>query len=219
MMNYEQNGDVALLHFDDGKANAVSHDLVAAMNEGLDQAEKDAKAVIVHGRAGRFSGGFDLKEISKGPEAAQALLNKGAHMMLRMFSHPQPLIAACTGHAIAAGAFMLLACDSRVGTSGEFLIGLNETAIGMSFPVFGHELATNRLSKRHLTSALIQSQLYSPEEAVDAGFLDLVVGEDELIQSSLDLAKKLAELPGEAYAKNKLDSRKLPIDKIRQSLA
>ena len=114
---------------------------------------------------------------------------------------------------------MLLACDSRVGTSGEFLIGLNETAIGMSFPVFGHELATNRLSKRHLTSALIQSQLYSPEEAVDAGFLDLVVGEDELIQSSLDLAKKLAELPGEAYAKNRLDSRKLPIDKIRQSLA
>ncbi len=218
MMKYEQHGEVALLHFDDGKANAVSNDLVSAMNEGLDQAEKEASGVIIFGRQGRFSGGFDLSEFKKGPEATQALVNKGAHMLLRMFSHPQPLIAACTGHAIAAGALMLLACDTRIGTAGDFKIGLNETAIGMSLPVFGHELASSRLSKRHFTPALIQAQLYSPDDAVDAGYLDLVVPEDDLKQRCIEIASQLAELPTKAYAGNKFDAREQSITRIRKSL-
>lgn len=219
MMNYETHGEVALLHFDDGKVNAVGHTFIDSINDGLDQAENEAKSVVILGMDGKFSAGFDLSEFKKGPEASKALLDRGAKMLLRLFSHPQPIVAGCTGHAIAAGAFILLACDTRIGLQGDFKIGLNETAIGMALPIFGLELAAARLSKRHLTSSVLQSRLYNPYEAVDAGFLDSTVpaGQD-LKQSCIDLATDLAQLPGDAYAANKLGAREFSIERIRKSL-
>lgn len=218
MIEYSQQGDVALLVMDDGKANAISHGLVDALNEALDRAVKDTKGVVVAGRPGMFSGGFDLKELQKGPEAAMALVNKGAHMLLRIFSHPQPVVVACSGHAIAAGAFMLLAADTRVGCEGEFKIGLNETAIGMTLPVFGLELARSRLSKRYQTAAVIQARLFDPKGARDAGFLDEVVPAESLVDRALQRADALAQLPGDAYAATKLAIREPSIAAIRASL-
>jgi len=218
VMEYSLKGDVAILRFDDGKANAVGHAFIDAMNEGLDLAVKEAKAVVIFGRAERFSAGFDLSEFKKGPEATQELLNRGTEMFHRLYGHPQPVIAACTGHAIAAGGFLLLACDTRVGTAGDYKLGLNETAIGMSFPVFGHELANSRISKRHLTAVLLQSKLYDPESAIDAGFLDEVVSAEELEARSIAVAAQLAQLPGEAYAKNKQDIRALGLQAIKDSM-
>ncbi len=218
MMNYEQHGDVALIHLDDGKVNALGHDMIDAINRGLDQAEKEARAAIIMGRQGKFSAGFDLSEFKKGPEATRSLLGKGAQLFFRLFTHPQPLIGACSGHAIAGGAFMLLGCDTRLGAAGDFKIGLNETAIGMTLPVFGIELANARLSKRHLTAAMVQSQMYSPELAVDAGFLDQVVAAEDLKEKSLELAAQLAKLPNDAYVGNKLASREAAIARIKASL-
>ncbi len=218
-MNYEQYDDVALLHFDDGKVNVVGHDFIAAMNRGLDRAEQDAKAVVITGRPGRFSAGFDLAEFKKGPETAEALVVAGAHMLLRMFSHPQPIVAACTGHAIAAGAAMLLASDTRLGVPGDFKIGLNETAIGMNLPVFLLELASARLSREYLTASVVQGQLFPPEQAREAGFLDQVVQEQDLLQSSLDRAAQLALLPAGPYATNKRAIRARYISSIQESLA
>lgn len=217
-MNYEQRDDVAILHFDDGKANVVGHELIAAMHQGLDRAEQEAQAVVILGRPGRFSAGFDLEELKKGPQAGQELVNAGGKMLLRMFSHPQPLVGACTGHAIAAGAFMLLSCDTRIGTAGDFKLGLNETAIGMVLPVFGLELAAARLSRRHLTSAAIQATLFNPETALDAGFLDEIVTGEELLQRSIEVATQLAQYPAQSYAGNKLAIREASIERIRQSL-
>lgn len=219
MLDFSQQGDVALLRLDDGKANAVSHAFVDAVHEGLDRSEKEAKAVVIAGRAGVFSAGFDLKEFEKGEEATLALVDKGAHMLLRIFSHPQPVVVACSGHAIAAGAFMLLAADTRIGAQGAFKIGLNETAIGMSLPVFGLELAKSRLSKRAQTAAVIQATLYDPEEAQKVGFLDELVSPEGVVDTALQRARALAEYPGQAYAANKLGIRAEAIDAIRRSLA
>jgi len=217
-MEYEQKGDVALLHFDDGKVNSVGHNFINAMNEGLDRAERDAKAVLIMGREGKFSAGFDLEEFKKGQDASVALVTAGARMLLRLFTHPQPVVAACTGHAIAAGAFTLLCCDTRVGIGGDFKLGLNETAIGMTLPVFGLELATARLSKRHLQAATIQARLFDPEQAVDVGFLDEIVQADMLQHHCLAIAGVLAQMPGEAYAANKLAIRRPYIERIRESI-
>ncbi len=217
-MQYELNGEVAVLRLDDGKANAVSHQLIDTLMGWLDQAQAEAKAVVLLGKPGLFSAGFDLKEIAKGPENAAALVNKGAHLFYRMYGYDLPLVAGCTGHAVAAGAFMLLACDTRVGTSGEFSLGLNETSIGMTLPVFGHELAAARLSKRHLTPAVIQSRMYGPAEAVDAGFLDEVVDSSELEASCLAHASKLAALPTKVHGQMKRDVRQRELDNIAASL-
>lgn len=218
MIDYSQQGEIAILTLNDGKANAVSHRLVDALNEALDRATADAKAVVITGRPGLFSAGFDLKEFEKGEDATLALVDKGARMLLRVFSHPQPVVAACSGHAIAAGAFLLLAADTRVGVEGDFKIGLNETAIGMSLPPFGLELAKSRLSKRFQTAAVIQATLFDPSSARDAGFLDEVVTPDALMDCATQRAKALAEYPGDAYSANKLGIREESIATIRASL-
>ena len=217
-MEINLENEIAVLTFDDGKANAVSHDFIDSMMEGLDKAESDAKAVVILGKPGMFSAGFDLKEIQKGPQEAAALVNKGAHMLYRLFSFPQPVIGGCTGHAIAAGAFTLLTCDTRIGAKGDFKLGLNETAIGMVLPVFGKELAANRLSKRHLTGAVIQAQMYDPEDAVDVGFLDELIEAGDVATRCMEVAAQLAELPGPTYAQQKLDTREASLATIKDSL-
>lgn len=218
MLNFRLEGKVAVIALDDGKANAVGHAYVDAMNEGLDRAEKEAAAIVITGRAGVFSAGFDLKEIAKGPAEQSALVGKGAQMLLRLFTHPQPVVAASAGHAIAAGALLLLASDTRIGAAGDFKYGLNETAIGMSLPPFGLQMAICRLSKRYQTQAIIQANLYGPEEALTVGYLDQVAAPQALEESAIEQATALAELPAKAYAGTKLDLRAQYIEIIRASL-
>ena len=157
-MEYQLNDDVAILTFDDGKANVIGHAFMDAMIDGLSRAQQEAAAVVITGRTGLMSGGFDLKEIEKGAEAVKAMMKKGSNMFYRLFSHPQPLIIACTGHAIAAGAFLLLTADNRIGAAGNFNIGLNETSIGSSFPVFGIQIAKTRLNPAYLTRSFVQTE-------------------------------------------------------------
>jgi enoyl-CoA hydratase len=185
----------------------------------LNRAEEDAKAVVLLGRVGVFSAGFDLKEIGKGPAESKALVDRGAALLFRLFTFPMPVVAASAGHAIAAGALLLLASDTRIGVGGDAKYGLNETAIGMSLPPFGLQMGLCRLSKRHQTEAMIQAHLYDAESAQKVGYLDQVVPLEKLDQSAVAAATKLAELPTEAYAAMKLDVRKQYIDIIAASLA
>ena len=198
---YEQVGDVALIGMDDGKANAFGPPMIAAVNASLDRAADDAKAVVLTGRPGIFSGGFDLNVI-RGGDAAQkrAQAVGGARLMMRLFGWPQPLVVAAPGHAIALGAFSVLTGDHRLGADGEFGIGLNEVTIGATLPPFAWLLAKERLSKRYLSQATLTAKIYDPEGARDAGFLDEVVEADKLRDVALERAAKLAELPAKAYA-------------------
>mgnify|MGYP001479068595 FL=1 len=218
MLNFKLEGNVAVIALDDGKANAVGHAYIGAMNEGLDRAEKEAAAVVITGRSGVFSAGFDLKEIAKGSSEQKALVGSGAQMLLRLFTHPQPVVSASAGHAIAAGALVLLASDTRIGAAGDFKYGLNETAIGMSLPPFGLQMAICRLSKRHQTQAILQATLYEPGEAQTVGYLDEVVAPEALEQTAIKQATALAELPAKAYSETKLDLRAAYIKIIKASL-
>ena len=137
----------------------------------------------------------------------------------RLFGHPQPVVMACPGHAVAAGAFIVLASDTRIGVSGKFKYALPETAIGMTLPPILHELAAARLSKRHLTQVLIQALPYTPERAIDAGFLDEVVAPEALIERAMEVANQLAQLPGDTYGKNKRDARAASLARMEESVA
>lgn len=218
MLDYQLSDDTAVLRLDDGKANALGHQMIDALGEALTRAAGEAKAVVIAGRDGLFSAGFDLKEFEKGPEATMALVHRGGELLVRLFTHSQPVVVACTGHAMAAGAFLLLTADTRIGADGDFKIALNETAIGMTLPVFGLELAQARLSKRHLTRSAIQATIYGPEEAVDAGFLDGLADPEETVEAAIEEAARLGELPASAYAANKLAFRKETAERIRASL-
>lgn len=215
----DKHGDVALITIDDGKANAVNFALMEALNDALDNAEANAKAIVLAGRDGRFSGGFDLKAMASfKPDDAARLLDRASELLLRLYGGPLPVVGACTGHAIAMGTFLLLACDTRVGAAGDFKLGANESATGMKLPVFGLELPRDRLHPHHLTKAIIQAYIYNPEEAVEAGYLDMLTAPDNVVDQSVAIAGQLATLSTRAYAYQKAALRKATLDAIRASI-
>ncbi|MEM1142407.1 MAG: crotonase/enoyl-CoA hydratase family protein [Pseudomonadota bacterium] len=206
-MKYELSDEVATICIDDGKANVVSHQFIDDFNRHLDQAKSEAKVVVLTGRSGMFSAGFDLKEFQKGPDNMMALAKRGMALLTEVYSHPQPVVSVCDGHAVGLGAFLLLASDVRIGTDSDYNVTLPETAIGMGFTPVLMALIRDRISSRYQNLAVLQSKPFSGQEALQAGFLDQVVTQNQLSESVIETAKKLAELPAEAYARNKLDLR------------
>jgi len=218
-VRYELVDKVAVVTLDDGKANALSREVIDGLNQFLDRAEREAAAVLLVGRDRRLSGGFDLNTMTSDPEAARQLVTAGAELMLRLYGFPRPVVVACTGHALAAGAVLLLATDLRIGVSGDFKIGLNEVSIQMTLPIFATELARARLSKRHFTSATTLARIYDPEGAKDAGFLDATATPESLYNTALDQARRLAVLPDPAFRNTKDNERGAIIRFVRETLA
>ncbi|MEH6567446.1 MAG: crotonase/enoyl-CoA hydratase family protein [Halioglobus sp.] len=204
-MNYEVDNNIATLTFDDGKANVVGQQFLDDINAGLDRAEAEqAGAVILRGREGMFSAGFDLGEFKKGPEEGMAMVGRGFKLLIRLYSFPLPLVAACTGHGIAMGAFIIMACDSRIGLQGNYKMSLPETAIGMEMHPLLVELTMSRIAKQHITRVALQSEVYNPDTAVTAGFTDEAVDTEQFSARTMEVAQQLAKLPQGQYAKNKL---------------
>lgn len=215
----KSSGDVAIIRFDDGKANAISPAVLSALNSALDQAEEAGHAVVLLGRPGRFSAGFDLRVMREGgPSAALELVAGGARLALRIARHPAPVVIGCTGHALAMGAVLLTAADTRIGALGDFKLGFNEVAIGMTTPIFLLELARERLSKRHFIRAVVQSEIYGPEDAVDAGLLDSTTTADALEDTAVAEAARLAKLPRAAYVRTRALARGSALELIESTL-
>jgi enoyl-CoA hydratase len=218
LVRFSLEGSVARLAFDDGKANVVSPTSLPALNAALDRAEKEAGAVALFGRAGRFCAGFDLGTMQSGAEPARRLVAGGALFAARLAASPLPIVVGCGGHALAMGALLLLGADVRIGAAGEFKLGLNEVAIGLTLPDFAVELANERLSRRHLLRATATAELYDPAAACDAGFLDRVVPAERLEAETLAEAARLAELPRHAFAGTKRAQRGALVERIRAGL-
>ncbi len=218
LIRSERDGDVAVLHLDDGKANAVSFAMLDAIHAALDGAEKDASAVVMTGRPGRFSAGFDLGVMKAGGDAVTQLVRGGAELLVRIGEAPLPVVAASSGHALAMGALLLLGTDARVGAQGDFKIGLNETAIGMTLPHFAVELAQDRISRRHLGRAVVHAEHYDPDGAVDAGFLDRVVASEQLVETAVAEARALGELPRDAFVGTRKRVRGPLIERMRTAI-
>lgn len=214
----EIKDDIALIRMDDGKANVINQAMIASLNAALDEAEAKAKAIVLSGREGRFSGGFDLQALTgSGQQAAIELLDAGAKLLVRLYGNPLPVVAACTGHAIAMGVFILHACDTRVGASGAYKLGANETVNGMVLPLFALELSKDRLNPLHMTKAVVQAFIYDPQGAMEAGYLDMLTDLDKVEAQALAVADMLATLPGHAYHGNKMAIRGATIDRIKAS--
>lgn len=207
-VTYQSNDNYAIITIQNGKANAISPEVIQGIHAGLDEAEKHHKVVILTGSSGIFSAGFDLKVMTKSPESAKDLVTKGSKLSLRMLSFPKPIILACNGHAIAKGAFLLLSADYRIGVEGDFKIGLNEVMIGMTMHHAGIAIAKARLSEVYLNRSVINAEIYNPKGAVKAGFLDVLVPESELLSTAIKVAAMFSKLHSKAHAATKLKVRK-----------
>jgi enoyl-CoA hydratase len=218
LVSYALDGPIATITMDDGKRNALSLPMLAEINAALDRAKADRAVVVLAGREGVFSAGFDLRTLgSGGPDAARMVVT-GFELGERLLSFAAPVVVACPGHAIAMGVFLLLSGDYRIGTSGPFRIGANEVAIGITMPLFGVEMCRQRLAPAHFNRAVINAEIYTPEDAVAAGFLDRVVPASGLGEAARSAALALAKLDLDVHTATKLRAREQALKAIHAAI-
>jgi len=216
---YQASDRIAKVTMDDGKVNVMSVAMLDALHAAFDQAERDKAIVILTGRAGTFSAGFDLNVFAKGSASeAFEMTSRGAELALRILAFPTPVIAACNGHAFPMGAFLMLASDVRVGAEGPFKIGLNEVAIGITVPSFALELARQRLTAAHLSLGAVTGKLFSPTEALAAGFLDQLVPAEALQTAAYAIAESLTKIDLPSHAATKARLRGASIKRVRAAI-
>lgn len=219
LVRYEKEGAVAVITMDDGKANALGHAMIAGLNAALDRAEAEAQAVVLAGRPGRFCAGFDLRVLTTGRAAAVPLVEAGGTLFMRLYGLRLPVVAACTGHALAGGALLLLVSDARIGTEGAYKLGLNEVAIGIPLPLLVRRLAEDRLDPRRRVEATLLAGVYDPSSAREVGYLDEVVSETGVLTRAVERAHELARLPRRAFATSKASLRRTTIEQIEAALS
>jgi enoyl-CoA hydratase len=218
LVAYDRSDAISTITMDDGKVNALSLEMLAGLGAALDRAEADMVAVVLAGRAGTLSAGFDLRVLRGGGSDAFDMLMGGFALSVRMLTFPTPVVVACTGHAIAMASFLLLSADYRIGASGPFRIGANEVAIGLTMPLAAVEICRARLAPAHFNRSVVNAEMYGPAGAVEAGFLDRVVDEADLVAAAQEAARALATLDMTAHAATKLRARAQALSAIRSAV-
>ncbi len=207
-VTYHLDDQVAVITFDDGKVNVLSFKVLEEFRAALDRAESEAKALVIVGREGKFCAGFDLEVMRPFDAGTARLISAGAELVFRIYMFPIPVVFAVTGHTIAAGAVLLMTADYRIGAQGDFKIGLNEVAIGMPLPQFVLRIARAQLNRKHLTEATLFAQIFSPDEALEVGYLNQLLEAKSLKKAAMDRALALAQgLNAHAFAKTKQAAR------------
>jgi enoyl-CoA hydratase len=218
LVTYRLHDSVATITMDDGKVNALSLAMLAELDDALRRAAAARAVVVLTGREGVFSAGFDLPVLKVGGTEAAHLLRAGFDLAARLLSFPTPVLVACPGHAVAMGVFLLLSGDYRIGASGSYKLTANEVAIGMTMPRAAVEICRQRLTPACFNRAVVIAEVFSPDNAVAAGFLDRVVPAAELVGTAAGAAAELARLDLDAHAATKLRARRLASAALREAI-
>lgn len=218
LVKYSLDDQVATIRIDDGKRNALSPRVLRAIYEAFDRAETDRATVILTGREAVFSAGFDLKVMKRGGVDALRMLRAGYALTARVMAYPHPVIAACPGHSMAMGVFLMLSADSVIGSRGDFRISANEVAIGMTMPRVAAAVLKHRLNPAAFQRAVTLAEFFDVESAVGAGFFDELVDPAELMPRAEALAAELQKLDQRAHAVSKRRIRAALIRRIRRSI-
>jgi enoyl-CoA hydratase len=218
LVSYTLENKVAVVQMDDGKANALSRPMIDALDAALTRAEQEASAVVLAGRPERFCAGFDLRVMMSGPEAAKDLLKAGSTLLLKLYGLSVPLVIACTGHALAGGALVVLTGDYRIAAKGAYKIGLNEVSLGMPVPVLAMELARDRLRNRELVRATLLAQIYDPDSAERIGYVDAVAAPEQVVVQATAEAARLGGFSRSAFVATKKRLRGATIEHITNTM-
>ena len=218
LVSYRLLDGVATIVMDDGRVNALSRQMLASVVDALDRAASDGAVVVLTGRAGIFSGGFDLEVLKAGGTDAAQMLKEGFELALRLLEHPTPVVIACNGHAVAMGVFLLLSGDYRIGADGPFRIVANEVAIGLTMPWAAIEICRQRLTPSDFNRVVNLAEAYTPSDGVAAGLLDRVVGEADLLRTATTTASGMVGLDRRAHELTKRRTREAAITAVRRGL-
>jgi len=217
-LKVQRHDGVTTITMDDGKANVMSVRMLQSLHRALQQAQQDDSTVVLTGRAGMFSGGFDLAVFKRDPAETLLMLTEGARLTERLLGFPRPVLAVCTGHAIAMGAFILLCADVRIGVDHGPRLQANEVQIGMTLPRFAIEVMRQRLSPAQLQLAAVTALPYSPLQAMAAGFLDELTPVSGLAEAARVQMERLGKLDPKAFAATKQRLREPTLVALHQAI-
>jgi enoyl-CoA hydratase len=216
-----RDGDgVATLAADRPPANAMDvtllQDLVAALDE---IASEPPPALVLAGRPGFFSAGADLKAVpSYGPGEQRAMVDGINRMALGVYALPCPVVGAITGHAIAGGLVLAVCTDLRVASS-EGKYGLTEVKVGVPYPQAAIGVVQAELSPAALRRLAFGNQLHDAQTCLRLGVFDESAAPDEVLARAQELARDLASMPADVYARTKHDLRVATIERLRTAAA
>ncbi|MEL0208336.1 MAG: crotonase/enoyl-CoA hydratase family protein [Gammaproteobacteria bacterium] len=211
-----KENDISIIKLDDGKANAFSYDMLSQVNDLLKKVPRDSGALVITGREGLFSGGFDLKTLATGDmEKITKMVQLGYRLLLELFSFDRPIVAAVSGHSIALGLFVTCSADYRIAIDGKYVCQANEVRNNMDIPTQIMEIIRARVNKKYFYSAVYHSDAYSVQDSIEVGYIDEVVSEDQFMKRVMEKAKELATLPHPFYA----NTKKTAQDDVRQKIA
>lgn len=217
-VHYSLNDGVATIRIDDGKRNALSPQVLHEIYQALDQAESDRATVIITGRESVFSAGFDLNVMKRGGINTLRMLRAGYGLTARVLAYPYPVVAACNGHVMAMGVFLMLSADYVVGSRGDFKIAANEVAIGMTMPRVAAAVLRHRLTPAAFQRAVTLSEFFDVDSALRAGFFDELVEPADLMSRAEACANESRKLDPRAHTVSKRRIRASLVRKIRLSI-
>jgi len=217
-VQYDLEGGIATVRIDDGKRNALSPAILHGIREALERAESDRALVILTGREGVFSAGFDLKVMQRGGVDALRMLRSGYALTARVMAHPFPVIAACNGHALAMGLFLMLSADHVIGSRGDFKLSANEVAIGLTMPRVAAAVLRHRLNPAAFQRAVTLSAAFDVDAALAAGIFDELTAAEDLMSCAAARAARFRELDMPAHAASKRRIRARLRRRIRYSI-
>jgi enoyl-CoA hydratase len=219
-VSYRRDESVAVITMDDGKVNALGPAMLSEINTALDSAEADdAGAVVIAGNDRVFSGGFDLKVFRSGDVAASIeMLAAGFTLSHRLLSFPIPVVAACTGHAIAMGSFLACSADHRIAAPG-YNFQANEVAIGMVLPYPALEIMKLRLTRSAYQQAVGLARTFFGDTALAGGWVDEIAMPDMVLARGVEAGKDFATtLHAKAHHACKMRARQETLDAIRAGI-
>jgi enoyl-CoA hydratase/carnithine racemase len=218
-VTYTHDEHIAVIRMDDGKVNALGPTMQHALNEAIDNADRDnVGALVITGNNRVFSGGFDLKILTAGEaQPAIDMLRGGFELSYRLLSYPKPVVMACTGHAIAMGAFLLSSGDHRIAAHA-YNIQANEVAIGMTIPYAALEIMKLRLTRSAYQQAAGLAKTFFGETALAAGFIDEIALPEVVVSRAEEAAREFAGLNQKAHAATKLRARDEALKAIRAGI-
>jgi enoyl-CoA hydratase len=210
---------LAEIHLTCGKANALNARSLAAITAAFDEAaRRGATGVVLTGYDCFFSAGLDLVTLYELDRAEMdAFVQTFEGVMLRVFAFPRPVVAAVSGHAVAGGCVLALACDARIAVADGIRIGLNEVRLGLPFPASALEIVRYAVPGPAAEAVLYGGALYGPAEALAAGLVTGLAPGDALGEARA-ACRRLAGGPSDALATVKASLRQPALERAHGTL-
>ncbi|HEY9420105.1 MAG TPA: enoyl-CoA hydratase/isomerase family protein [Thermoanaerobaculia bacterium] len=209
MLQTIDHGPVRELRFNRPPANALSPELISALRWGVESAPREgARALVLSGSPGRFSGGLDVPLLIHLDRDAIATTWRDFYAMMRaLATSPIPIAAAVTGHSTAGGAVIGIFCDTRIMAEGDFKIGLNEVQVGIPLPPVIFHAFRRLVGAREAERLAVSGQLIPGAEAHRIGLVDELVAPERVVERAVEWCNGLLALPPEAMSGTRRTAR------------